>query len=387
MVRCASSRNHAQYAKMELSDRATSRSLHQTEEMLEVTPCRNLSMRNNEVAKVNQGYEQVVNKNRMWLMCYCFIGIMVSFTLHGIMLERIATHRVLGEMSMTSVFCAFNSIVAIGLSRVRNEKPSTMPQSLLALVGALAFASTIASMVALRYVTYITRILGKSCRSIPIMVLGVLLGRKYDLKKYLSVIVLSTGVAIFLFGTVQEKQEDSVEQNSYDDTSAEHKRTPNMVIGFSLLVLSLFLDGATGALEDKFMETYHIGAFDLMFSVNLYKALFSAFGMVINGEATHFLKYVIPSLPSLFMLSFTGAWGQAFIFFTISNFGALTSAIIGTCRKVLSIVLSVVLFGHILSIQQMVGLGFSFLGIGLNWVNLKRFPTVIAELEGLSKVT
>ncbi|POM78384.1 Drug/Metabolite transporter (DMT) Superfamily [Phytophthora palmivora] len=383
------SRERVHYAEVALDDK----SLQEPKRLPEVTV---VDMRHSGLADVNKVSEQTTtsSKSSFWLLAYCCIGIMVSFTLNGVVLEKITTHRVLGELSMTFVFCVFNSAVAIGLSRARKEKPSTMPQKYLVIVGALAFGSTIASMVALRYVTYITRILGKSCKSIPVMIMGVLLGKKYAFKKYVSVIVLSIGVAIFLLGTAHEKQHRNVHKESHNSLP-EQERTPNMVLGFSLLVLSLIFDGATGALEDKFMESYHVGAFDLMYYVNIYKALFSAAGMVVNGEVPVFLQYVVPSLPNLMMLSLTGAFGQAFIFFTISKFGALTTAIIGTCRKVLSIVLSVVLFGHVLSLEQNVGLGLSFLGIGLNWVNMKNcftksspVPTAAAEpveLDDLSK--
>ncbi|TDH67258.1 hypothetical protein CCR75_002422 [Bremia lactucae] len=294
---------------------------------------------------------------------------MVTFTLHGVLLEKITTHRVLGEFSMTFVFCALNAVVAFGLSHARKEKPSAMPSSFLAIVGALAFGSTIASMMALRYVTYITRILGKSCKSIPVMIMGVLLGKKYAIKKYVSVFILSIGVAIFLLGTPHEHKR--MHQDASHHHLPEHERTPNMALGFSLLALSLVLDGATGALEDKFMESYDIGAFDLMFHVNIYKAFFAAAGLVVNDEVPVFLQYIVPLLPSLLMLSFTGAFGQAFIFFAIYKFGALTTTIIGTCRKVLSIVLSVIYFGHVLSIEQTTGLVLFFFGLGLSWVSIK----------------
>ena len=308
----------------------------------------------------------------LWRLLYCCFGITVSFTLHGVVLEKITMHRVLGELSMTFVFCGFNSLVALGLRRLRNEKRSTMPQRFVVVVGALAFGSTIASMVALRYVAYVTRILGKSCKSIPVMFVGVLLGKKYAAQKYVSVLVLSIGVAVFLLGTDHETHSHVIEHDeSHDRSRLEQERTPNMVLGVSLLVLSLIFDGATGALEDKFMEKYDIGAFDLMYYVSMYKALFSAAGMVINGEVPVFVQHIVPSLPSLVLLSLTGAFGQAFIFYTISTFGALTTAIIGTCRKVLSIVLSVFLFAHVLTLGQMVGLGLSFLGIGLNWATRK----------------
>ncbi|KAG2511655.1 hypothetical protein JM16_008183 [Phytophthora kernoviae] len=350
-----------------------------------------VDMRHSGLSDVNRVQE---SKPTFWLLAYCCIGIMVSFTLNGIVLENVTTHRVLGELSMTFVNCIFSSIVAVGLSRVRKEKPSTMPQSYLIIVGVLAFGSTISSMVALRYVTFITRILGKSCKSIPVMIMGVLLGKKYPFKKYVSVAVLCVGVAMFLLGTAHEKQHRAEHHESQDELPVQ-ERTPNMFLGFSLLIVSLIFDGATGALEDKFMESYHVGAFDLMYYVNIYKALFSVVGMVLNNEVPVFLEYILPALPPLMLLSLTGAMGQAFIFFTISKFGALTTAIIGTCRKVLSIVMSILLFGHVLSLEQTVGLGVAFAGIGCNWVNIKNpctkskpVPTASAEpveLDDLAK--
>ncbi|KAF1333965.1 Drug/metabolite transporter, partial [Globisporangium splendens] len=317
--------------------------------------------------------QQSSDKKNFWMLAYCFFGIMVSFTLNGLVLEKVTSHRVLGEMSLTFVFCLFYSIVALGLRAAMKEKPSTMPQSKLMIVGLLAFGSTIASMVALRYVTFITRILGKSCKSIPVMLVGLVLGKSYALKKYVSVVVLSVGVAVFLVGTAHEKQHKAVQTNEIHDHVQHHERTPNIWLGFSLLLLSLLFDGATGALEDKYMEKYHIGAFDLMYTVNIYKSVFAAIGMVVMGEIPSFVEQVVPSLPNLVLLSLTGAMGQAFIFFTISKFGALTTSIIGTCRKVLSIVLSVILFGHILSLEQFIGLTVSFIGIGLNWVKMDCF--------------
>ncbi|KAI9912354.1 hypothetical protein PsorP6_005495 [Peronosclerospora sorghi] len=329
-----------------------------------------VAMHDSGLAERNQRSEQLVETKNVWLLVSCSLGILVSFTLNGLVLEKITTHRVLGELSMTFVLCVFNACVASGLRRARHEKTATMPQHCLVGLGLLAFGSSIASMVSLRYLTYITRILGKACKSIPVMIMGVIFGKKYAVPKYVSVLVLSLGVALFLVGTAHEKQAHEMGTTGTHASGPEHARTPNMVCGFWLLMLSLLLDGATGALEDKFMETYHIGPFDLMHFVNVYKALFAGVGMVVNSEVPTFLEWVLPSLPNLLLLSLTGAFGQAFIFFTISKFGALTAAIIGTCRKVLSIVLSVVWFGHVLSLQQTVGLSLSFVGIAIPWIKL-----------------
>lgn len=374
----SSNSSNVPYAEIVLEEKAAAGSLQSAVKYVDMNDLENgKQAQHQQVVVVAEKTEQQkadeASKKSFWLLAYCFLGIMVSFTLNGLVLEKMTNHRVLGEMSLTFVFCFFYSVVALGLRAAMKEKPSTMPQSKLIIVGLLAFGSTIASMVALRYVTFITRILGKSCKSIPVMVVGLFLGKSYQLKKYVSVLVLSIGVAVFLLGTAHEKQHKAVQTNEIHDHVPHNERTPNMVLGFSLLLLSLLFDGATGALEDKFMEQYHIGAFDLMYTVNIYKCIFAAIGMVVMGEIPTFVEQVVPSLPNLVLLSLTGAMGQAFIFFTISKFGALTTSIIGTCRKVLSIVLSVILFGHILSLEQFIGLAVSFVGIGLNWVRMDCF--------------
>ena len=51
----------------------------------------------------------------------------------------------------------------------------------------------------------------------------------------------------------------------------------------------------------------------------------------------------------LVLLGFTGALGQVFVFVTISKFGALNCALIGLGRKILSLLLSFILYGHSLN--------------------------------------
>ena len=61
---------------------------------------------------------------------------------------------------------------------------------------------------------YHLQVLGKSAKPIPVLILGVVLGRKsYPLIKYLCVLLIVTGVAIFLYKdkpsvkTVREDEE------------------------------------------------------------------------------------------------------------------------------------------------------------------------------------
>ena len=63
-----------------------------------------------------------------------------------------------------------------------------------------------ASNEALRYVSYPTQILGKSCKMVPVMAGGIVLGgKKYSLVEYLQVVAITAGVCVFNFGGKKKK--------------------------------------------------------------------------------------------------------------------------------------------------------------------------------------
>jgi len=56
------------------------------------------------------------------------------------------------------------------------------------------------SFQALQWVNYPTQVVGKSCKPIPVMILGVLFGgKRYPLLKYLFVLLIVIGVALFTY--------------------------------------------------------------------------------------------------------------------------------------------------------------------------------------------
>ncbi|EQC25117.1 hypothetical protein SDRG_16996 [Saprolegnia diclina VS20] len=304
-----------------------------------------------------------VRVGRPLLLLYCFVGVMATFTLNGFLLEKLTKAHDVGEMTLTFVSCAWYAVVAHVLRVVMREPTSSVPIKQYVGLSLLTFVSTIASIYALRYVSFITRILGKSCKSIPVMLLGALLGQRYQMKKVISVLLLSVGVAIFLVGTYAQK----IANHEHDEKTAT-----DMSIGCVLLLLSLLCDGATGAVEDKLIAAYDIHAFELMFYLSLFKAGMALLGMLVTGEMQTVMATAWPHLGGLTLLSLTGASGQAVLFVTLRNFGALTTSIIGTLRKVVSIVLSVILFRHALETQQLLGLVIAFGAIGLNWLPTHR---------------
>ena len=58
----------------------------------------------------------------------------------------------------------------------------------------------VSSNKALMWVNYPTQVIGKSCKPIPIMVLGVLFGKKrYSLAKYFFIVLIVAGVVLFMY--------------------------------------------------------------------------------------------------------------------------------------------------------------------------------------------
>lgn len=67
-----------------------------------------------------------------------------------------------------------------------------------------------------------------------------------------------------------------------------------------------------------------------------------------------------------------GAVGQIFIYYTLSHFSSLLLVTVTVTRKMLTMMLSVLWFGHRLSGMQWVGVGLVFGGVGAEGVIQRR---------------
>lgn len=71
------------------------------------------------------------------------------------------------------------------------------------------------------------------------------------------------------------------------------------------------------------------------------------------------------SLPPLLAYALLGGLGQLFIFETIQHFGSLTLTMVTVTRKLFTMLLSVFVFDHTLTMGQWAGVGVVFAGIGV----------------------
>ena len=288
-----------------------------------------------------------------WL-AICTIGMISTLTAYGIVLEYVTSGgRKLHEISFLFVTTTIYALTAYFARNIFNEKPTDISKYKMLILSLTSIASTFTSVRSLRYVIYPVQVLFKSCKPVPVMIFGTILGKKYPLRKYVNVIIITTGVALFMGGGSSTRK-----PGGGSDTT---------LIGGLMLSVSLCFDGATGAYEDKLMAQDSVEPFDLMYNIQFGKSIVSFCIMMATNGLPAFIRTIQSGGIKLVILGLTGALGQVFVFVTISKFGALNCALIGLFRKILSLLLSFVLYGHQLNAFQIVGLTLSLAAMIANF--------------------
>jgi UDP-galactose transporter B1 len=210
---------------------------------------------------------------------------------------------------------------------------------------------------ALRYIDYPTMILGKSSKLLSVMFVHLVLYRsKFPPHKFFVVAMVTTGVALFTF---------------FQSHEGHHVKASTSIHGLGLLFVNLILDGFTNSTQDVvFKRSPQITGPHMMFGFNLMATalnvcyLLSPLTHELHSAAT-FMREHPAVLKDIIAFSICGSIGQIFIFKTLRRFGSLVLVTITLTRKILTMLLSVVWFGHSLLFAQWVGVGLVFGGIGL----------------------
>jgi UDP-galactose transporter B1 len=296
----------------------------------------------------------------------CFLGIFISYFVYGLLQEKITRRTFDGEKFHFFVFlvgfqCVVNACVALAVSWYQEIPVSLKPYRLYPILSVSYVGAMVASNSALAYITYPTQVLGKSAKPIPVLILGVVLGGKhYPAMKYLIVLLIVVGVAVFLYRDDSQKATNEVHS---------WRLFHFLGLGELLVFLSLTLDGVTGAIQERLRQSYDASAYHMMFAVNVYACFYLGAACLLSGEGLEAVGFIVrhPEVSlSLVAFSLTSAVGQLFIFTTITQLGPLTCSIFTTTRKFFTILASVLLFANPLFLRQWVGVILVFLGLLLD---------------------
>ncbi|KAG1701738.1 Solute carrier family 35 member B1 [Nymphon striatum] len=257
--------------------------------------------------------------------------------------------------SLVFVQCIINAIFAKSLlMTIMKKETDDTKQTYYASCSFSYLGAMIASNWALRHVNYPTQVVGKSCKPIPVMILGVLIGNKsYPLRKYLFILMIVFGVILFMFK---------------DNTSSSSNES-SFGFGEILLLISLSLDGFTGAIQERMRSEHKTKPGTMMLMMNLWSTGYLAVCLLVSGEIFTFPAFVFRYnfvMYNILMFSVMSALGQLFIFLTVSEFGPLPCSIMTTTRKFFTVLGSVIIFGNTLITRQWFGTIFVFIGLTLD---------------------
>lgn len=249
------------------------------------------------------------------------------------------------------------------------------PLALVAFTSALAAPFGYAS---LDHIDYITFILAKSCKLLPVMFLHITIFRKrYPLYKYLVVAAVTAGVAVFTLHSGKKHKASS------------RATSGQTAWGLLLLGINLLFDGLTNSTQDyifanfqpytgpqmmcanNLLSTLVTGGYLMLSPWLVHTGIGEWLGMDVAGNAGElasalaFLRRYPAVWRDVIGFAACGAIGQVFIFYTLATFSSVLLVTVTVTRKMFTMILSVLAFGHRLTSMQWLGVGLVFGGIGV----------------------
>eukprot|EP01083_Nonionella_stella_P084243 233154_1 len=188
----------------------------------------------------------------------------------------------------------------------------------------------------------------------PVMLGSLILGgATYSMRQYLQVAAIIGGTAIVSMG----KKKGGASASSS--------------LGVVYIIMSLVLDGVTAGFQKRLKaETAAAGVkpkpYDFMFWTNLFMCGTAVVVALALGEFTSGLAFCASNpdiFPMIVKFSLCSAIGQSFVFFTIAHFDPLVLTTVTTTRKIFSVLLSIFMKGHSLSLTGWSGIGLACAGI------------------------
>jgi len=212
-----------------------------------------------------------------------------------------------------------------------------------ALLSFFTTAGTCFTNWSLNYLNYPMRIMFKSSKVIPVMLLGLfILRRKYSLKKWITAGILVSGILAFALGDVRE--------------------TPKFDMrGVVLILVGVVADAITSNFEERqFFRSTSASHAEVMCFASLFGLGVSGVLLYSSGEMKEGLEHAAKH-PEVFLYTsisaLAGYWSVVFILLIIKHFDATIAEVVKSVRKVLSIIFSFMLYTKPLNSMHVLGGG------------------------------
>lgn len=259
-------------------------------------------------------------------------GIFGSFLLHGIAHEDLIKNFKLTETFFLTFFqfIGYSAFSLPTFFKIIFHKYTLRAPLHVYLITSIALGCSMSlTNFATSRLSYATSVLFKSSKLIPVMIGNIIfLKKKPKLTEAFAVVLIVLGLIGVSLGDFRGK-------NKFD------------IPGIIAISLSLVAGAVASNMEDKVMSIYGATQNELISMLYTVGAILMLFlGLATGQFATGIEK--VSSNPSsilfLFLFGFLGAAGIQFVYLIMKVFGSLTTVMITSVRKALTVVLSFLIF-------------------------------------------
>uniref|UniRef100_A0A7S0UWS0 UDP-galactose transporter n=1 Tax=Polytomella parva TaxID=51329 RepID=A0A7S0UWS0_9CHLO len=316
----------------------------------------------------DQNEPQTLRIRTVILFLVCVAGIYASYLTQGVVSEQFAVTRygssnerfvhlesLNGAQAVACFIWAFLLLQFLQMTG-HISRQSLPPWHAYWKAGITNSVGPACGMFALKNITYSAQVLAKSCKMVPVMLMGSILhGKTYNGLEYLCMSLIGVGVALFA--------------RRGSGHSGSKLARPNGPLGYFLCLANLALDGYTNAAQDEINHRFPANSpIHMMCFMNLWTAAYyGVYLFILNakagGEVVAFLIRHPEARYDVALFCVCGAAGQLFIFFTIKTFGSLCNTLVCTTRKFFNILLSVAINKTPLDGMQWSAVGMVFTGL------------------------
>ena len=113
------------------------------------------------------------------------------------------------------------------------------------------------------------QVVAKSCKMVPVMLMGYLVSRKrYTALEYCMAVAITSGAAIFKLNEEADPEQDD--------------RTSTQLIGIVLIVCYMGADSFTSNWQSKVFKQHGVSSMVMMLYANLFSSGFTALGLILD---------------------------------------------------------------------------------------------------------
>ncbi|XP_067936325.1 adenosine 3'-phospho 5'-phosphosulfate transporter 2-like isoform X1 [Watersipora subatra] len=261
--------------------------------------------------------------------------VLASFLIYGYILEMTFHLEGMKEYSWYFTMLEFLQFSIFGLGeRVVSHRCGLLkhkaPMSIYMLLAALTVATIGLSNMSVGYLNYPTQVIFKCCKLIPVLIGGIVIqGKKYGIIDFLARFTMSVSLILF--------------------TLTDSEIQPNFnIYGVVIISGALCADAAVGNVTEKTLNDHKATNSELILFSYSIGFVYIMFGLLLSAQLApgfmFFQQHPLETYGYGAVFAITGYVGLNAILFQIKHFGVLAAVTVTTFRKMLTIILSFILF-------------------------------------------